>query len=176
MVDEIDPPEDIENIDDLIEYLSELAERYNDLANRVENINTNVNGLFARAGEFDDRLDRQEGRFDRLEDQVEIMDVTMPKQQKTKLQKVRNILEYALTEGTGGRAGVKIDTAEATAAAGSSRQTARRLMDEIGATMPWADVETPGGQQPKQLKLAIRDRDVEELMDDVRTQFGGIDA
>lgn len=166
MTDDIPDPDDIDSIDGLRDAIEALTEN-------VDRIDGNVTGLFARAGEFDERLGRIEERLDTLEEQVDLVDATMPQQQKGKLEKVQAILEYAIDHGSGGHAGVKVDTGEATAAAGSSRDTARRLMDEIGGSFPWADVETPGGPKPKQLKLRIRDRTPDELMSDVRAHYNG---
>ena len=161
---------------DAIESVEDLREVVDELAADLDRVDGNVNGLFARAGEFDERLAAIEDRLDALEDQVELVDATMPAQQKSKLAKVRDILQYGMTEATGGRGGVKVTTGEAAAAAGASRDTARRLMDEIGANFSWADVETPGGPNPKELRLAIRGRDLGELMDDVRGHYGGASA
>lgn len=172
-MNEIDPPEDINSVDDIESFLGELAEQHNELVREVERIDNLVIRALDNYHDTSDDLEELRGEVNRLRDQVEIVDATMPDQQKGKLEKVRSILEFAMDHGSGGMRGVKVDSGEAAAAAGSSRDTACRLMDEVGATFSWADVETPGGPKPKVLKLAIQDREVGELMDDVRAHYGG---
>jgi hypothetical protein len=175
-MEEIDPPEDIDNIGDLESYLGELAAAHNDLVHEVNRIDNLVVGALENSREAGDDVEALRGEVSRLRDQVELVDATMPAQQKSKLAKIRDILEFGMTEATGGRGGVKVTTGEAAAAAGASRDTARRLMDEIGANFSWAEVKTPGGPNPKELRLAIRGRDLDELMDDVRGHYGGASA
>lgn len=171
-MDTIDPPDEIDDRADLETYLDRLAAQQNEIVRELNRIETMALAADDRSVEAATDVDDLQGQIDRLRDQVDMMDATMPDQQRTKLQKVRSILEYALEEGTRGTTGVKLVTGEVTAAAGSSRQTARRLMDEIGAAFEWAEVKTPGGPNPKELRLAVNDRAVGDLMDDVRTTWG----
>lgn len=176
MVDEIDPPDGLDSVDELEGYLADLADAHNALVREVERIDRLVvNGLNSKNDGLDE-LETLRGEVDRLRDQVEIVDATMAKPQQSKVQKIRATLQWAMTHGSGGPAGVVVETGQASAAASCSRKTARRLMDEIGSSFRWADVETPGGPNPKQLRLAIRDRGMDDLMDDVRAHYGGAEA
>lgn len=105
-----------------------------------------------------------------LRSQLDTIDATMPQQQRGKRQKVRSILKFGVSEANGGTAGVKVTSGEAAAAASCSRDTARRLMDEIGSTFAWADVKNPGGPKPKELRVTIADG-LETLMADVEAAY-----
>jgi hypothetical protein len=105
-----------------------------------------------------------------LRGQLDTIDATMPQQQRGKRQKVRSILEFGVSEANGVTAGVKVTSGEAAAAASCSRDTARRLMDEIGTTFEWAGVKNPGGPKPKELRLTI-ENGLEALMADVAAAY-----
>lgn len=163
-VEDIDPDE-IETIDDLKDALAALQDD-------LERVDGNVNGFFARVSGIDDRLNDIENRLDRLEQSVNKVDASVPKQSKNKVDNVESVLEYAVNHATGGRGGVKVDTGEVSGQIDGSRDTALRLMDDIGSKFQWADVDNPGGPNPKQLKLATGGRTVEQLMNDVVEVYG----
>jgi len=100
-----------------------------------------------------DRMDDIEARLDDLEDDVGLAKASVPEQSKTKMDNVVAIVKHAYEKDTGGRAGTKIPSGEVTAVIDGSKQTALRLMDEIGGKFGWAETENPGGPKPKQLKI-----------------------
>lgn len=174
----VDPPEDIDSLDDLVSFLSDLAERHNALVREVERVDENTNGVFPRLSSIDDdlaELDNQvhavKNQLDDVNGHVETVEASMPDQQKGKLEKVEAILDYAYTHASGGAAGVVVETGEATAACGASRQTALRLMDEIAGSFSWAKTQNPGGPKPKQLRVATRAHEKSELVGEVHEQF-----
>jgi len=168
-MDPIDPPEDIEDVADLEAYLGGLADAHNDLVREVNRLDN----LVVKALENSREAEQLRDDIARLRDQVEMVNATMPNQQRGKYEKIRAIIEFAIEEGSGGTAGVKVTTGQAAAAAGASRDTARRLMDEIAATFSWGDVEVPGGPNPKELRISTRRHDEDDLVDDVVARFKG---
>lgn len=112
-------------------------------------------------------------RVDDLEEDLDLVDETMPDQQKGKLEKIRSVLEYAKSEAHPGIRGVKVSSREVTAATGGSRCNALDLVDEIATNRDRADVENPGGPRPKQLKIRTDGDAVDALVDEVSDAFGG---
>lgn len=172
-LDELECPDEIEDIDQLREILCPLIDRQNRLLVEVRRLDKLVIDAQERSRDASADLDAIQADLDRLRDHVDVVDATMPNQQQDKLDKIRGILSYAVEEARGGRVGVIVETGEATAAAQTSRNTALRLMDEIGTNFEWASLKNPGGPNPKQLRLAIDDQEVHDLMDDVRTHYQG---
>jgi len=172
-MDEIDPPDDITDIADLEAYLGELAAAHNDLVREVNRLDNLVVRALENSREAGEDVADLQGEVDRLRDQVEMVDATMPDQQKGKYEKMLAIVRAALDDGSQGPSGVKITTGHAATAAGSSRDTARRLMDEIGASFPWAECEAPGGPKPKELRISTRRHDEDDLVDDISAKLKG---
>lgn len=168
----VDPPEEIADLDELLEVIHDLAEAHNELADEVERIDTNANGLANRVRALGGQVDKLEEHVADVDDRVELVDATMPDQQKNKLERVEAILQYAYEHAEGGMGGVKVTTGEATAAASSSRSTARRAMDFIGSAFPWAETHTPGGPKPKELRIDT-DASLQDRLADARDHFGG---
>lgn len=168
-------PEEIDSLEDVKTLFAAMQQRDDELQSNLESkyrlAVEDVIELEERVETLEQENRALRNRITQLEQSQEDIHATMPKQQRDKQAKVRAILEYATNEATGGQSGVKVETGEATAAAGCSRNSALRLMDEIGAKLSWAAVKNPGGPQPKELRLTIKDRDVEELMVDVRDAF-----
>lgn len=154
---------------DSVEALQDAMETIRDDVDRIDG---NVNGFFSRVSGIDDRLDEIEQRLDDLEQSVTKVDASVPEQSKNKIDNVESVLDYAVNHATGGRNGVKVDTGEVGGQINGSRDTALRLMDDIGSKFQWADVDNPGGPKPKQLKLAVGGRTIDELMADVVAQYG----
>lgn len=173
--DDIPDPEEIDSLEDVKTLFAAMQQRDDELQSALESkyqwAVEDIITLEDRVEALQQENEALKDRVARLEQSQEDIHATMPKQQRDKQAKVRAILAYATNEATGGQSGVKVETGEATAAAGCSRNSALRLMDEIGAKLSWAKVRNPGGPQPKELRLAIKDRDVEELMTDVQEAF-----
>lgn len=164
--DDIPDADDVESVENLLGILTDLAKE-----NQIQR-----SQLSAQADAIDfleTEVEQLREDLESVNENVELVDATMPDQQKGKMQKIRGILEYATSDATGGPSGVTVETGEATAAAGSSRDTALRLMDDIATNFAWARVDNPGGPNPKKLKLDIRGRSVSDLMDDVQAHYGG---
>jgi len=176
---------DLEAMDreDLVETLVAFDSRLEDLETDVRNRMTKTEGevamrqladaVEADVPAEDDTVQIATAAADELQHlrgQLDTIDATMPQQQRGKRQKVRSILEFGVSEANGGTAGVKITSGEAAAAASCSRDTARRLMDEIGTTFAWADVKNPGGPNPKELRVST-DTGLESLMADVAAAY-----
>lgn len=158
MIDDLPDPDDIDDADDARDaYAKLLAE-----VQRLDNLTVRALENSREAVET----------ADDLEDHVSMVDASVPEQSKSKLENVQSVLEYAVTDATGGPAGVTMETGEVTAAIDGSRDTALRLMDEIGGTFSWADVENPGGPNPKKLRLQVAGRERNDLLADVADQYG----
>lgn len=170
-LDELDPPDEDASVEELWDTLGALVERHNELITRVQRADKLAVKALEDSRSIDRDVDTLRSELEDLQQHLDIVDASMPDQQQDKLGRIRGILSYAVAEATGGPAGVIVETGEATAAAQTSRNTALRLMDEIGSNFEWASVKNPGGPNPKQLRLAIRDRDVHDLMDDVRAHY-----
>lgn len=169
--DELECPEEIEDVDQLRNVLSDVVHQHNRLLVEVRRLDNLVVDALETRRTTREGLDDLQDDVERLRMDVDLLDGTVPNKNQTKIERIRGIVSYAVTEATGGPAGVVIETGEATAAANSGRNTALRLMDEIGTTFRWASVENPGGPNPKQLRIATKDRTVTGLMDDVREEF-----
>lgn len=72
----------------------------------------------------------------------------------------------------GGLSGVTVDRGDVLGAASCSSSRARGLVDEMAGAIDGAETETPGGPNPKVLRLPIGDRDVEYLQEERLEQWG----
>lgn len=169
----IDPPESIDSPEDVQAFAETMAETMNVVVREVQRLDRLTVRALEKNRETDADVEEVRDRLETVHEKIDVVDATMPKQQRGKLEKVRAILEYATSQARGGYGGVKVTTGEAAAAASCSRDTALRLIDEIGATFSWAASKNPGGPKPKQLRLSIGDQTVGDLMVDVREQYGG---
>lgn len=170
-LDGLEWPEEIEDIDHLHTLQSRRDDRLNRLLAEVQRLDKLVIDAQERSREANEDLERVDEDLGRVHECVDVIEATMPNQQQEKFGKIRDIISYGISEGTGGRRGVKINTGEATAASGASRNTALRLMDEIGANFEWASVENQGGPHPKQLKIATNEWGADAIMDDLRAHY-----
>lgn len=167
-----DPPE----IPDEVDSIEDVEEGFQAVRAKVEPIDDTIQTIFARLGELQEEIQRRDQRIDELEQQIERMQVASSSQKGGKIEKISDVLDYAESEATGGRYGVTLVTGEVAAAASCSRDTALRIMDEIGGSMPWAMVENPGGPKPKQLKLQTGDHDPSKMLQDVTARYGEKEA
>jgi hypothetical protein len=160
---EIDTREDLEAT---IEDLQAQVDRLEEL------IGENVAGLHARLSRFEDHLDSVDRRIDELEDDAKVARATTSSKKQSKVEKATEVLEAA-DRKQGGPAGVVIDTGEVIGAAKCSRSRATGLMDEMAGAIKDAETRTPGGPNPKALRLPIGgDRDVDELIDELVESWG----
>jgi len=130
-----------------------------------------VNSLDDRVGDLEAENERLREELREVREEATLAQAQTPEQQQDKLANLKAILRYAVEDANGGMGGVKVETGEATAAIDGSRSTALRLMDEIGGSFAWAEVENPGGPKPKELRLATRGRDLADLLADVREEY-----
>lgn len=157
-------PDEIDDKDDLIDYVQ-------DLEGRMRSLIETRGALFDRIENLEQTVDAQAERIEELDNEVGVVDASVPEQSKGKVENVIAVMKYAKEDANGGMGGVKIDTGEVTAAISGSRATARRLMDEIGGTFQWAETKNPGGPNPKELRLGIKDKSLSQLKSEVTDGF-----
>lgn len=171
-LDGLDCPDELDDLEELRTLLCRLIDRQNTILVELKRLDNLTIRALENSREAAEDAGEVRSELAQIKEDVDVVNAAIPDHQQEKLDRIRGILAYAVTEARGGPGGVKVDTGEAAAAAKTSRNTALRLMDEIGASFSWASTETPGGPNPKQLKLSIGNSGVNELMDDVRAKFG----
>lgn len=167
----VDPPEDIQDIDDLTGFLEELTTAHNELAEEVASNQSNFDAFGKRLGTINDAVDSLQDDVERVNGTVETVEATMPNQQQEKLDRICGILEYAFDKSNTGPSGVKVTSNEAKAASNASKQTALRLIDEIAANFDWAESENPGGPKPKVLRVQTKGQAVEAVKAEARSHY-----
>jgi hypothetical protein len=156
-----------EDLEATIHDLQEQVDRLEEL------IGENVAGLHDRISGYEHHLEAVERRIDDLENDAKVARATSSSKKQSKVEKATEVLEAA-DRKQGGPAGVTIDTGEVIVAAKCSRSRATGLMDEIAGATDDAKTRTPGGPNPKALRLPIGgDRDVDELIDELVNAWGG---
>lgn len=155
------------------ELLNALRRKFNHLQDRVDDLEAENERLRSQLDAVEGEHERVLKQLDDLAEDVQIVDASVPRQQTTRVKNVVAIIDHAYEDGTGGSKGVTLDTGEVTAAIDGSRDTALRLMDDIGGAFRWAGVENPGGPKPKQLRLATKVHDRDDLLEDVTDHYGG---
>lgn len=162
---------------DEIESIEDFRTAYEELVDHIAPVAGNFSAVHGRLGQIQEQLDEFDDRLSALEEKVDVMDVTMSGGKRGKFEKVRDILRHAEENCSRGyTGGTKITTGEARGVAGCSADTARRLMEEIGVTFPWADINKPGGPNANELKLEMGEHSVEEMIEDVKGQFGAAEG
>jgi len=141
-----------------------------ELEAELERISENQTGIFNQISTIHDRLDKLEQTVEQMQQDVSVTKASVPEQSKTKMDNVVGIVQHAYDKDTGGHMGTKLPSGEVTAVIDGSKQTALRLMDEIAGKFSWADVENPGGPNPKELKIKTA-RDVKKRINGVVEKY-----
>jgi len=150
------------------EVVDELQERLDALEETMEG---NVTGIHSRISGVEDRIADLEGRMDALEEDVQVANAASSSKKASKIDKAMDVLEMASRKRSG-ISGVRVDTGDVLGAANCSSSRARGLMDEMAGAIDGAETETPGGPNPKVLRLPLGERDLEELQEELLEAWG----
>lgn len=126
-----------------------------DLQHELKTLQGQLQAAHKRIDKLESQIDENAEAVDRLENDVTVTKASVPQQSKGKIENVMSVIEHAYDKRNGGRSGVKLPSGEVTAVIDGSKQTALRLIDEIGGKFDWAKAENPGGPNPKVLKVKL---------------------
>jgi predicted nuclease with TOPRIM domain len=172
------PPVQIEDIEDGEDVKSVLRRLEEGLTNYGETVSALYDRIKAleqenqRLREELDELNELSERFESIEGDVRVAKASANGDKREKVENLQNVIKHAYTDATGGPGGVKVDSGEVAGLIEPGRQTALNYMDELAGAFDWCETETPGGPQPKQLRVD-KDAPLADRLDAIASHFAG---